>query len=259
MSLIHNSTIDTLLQRRTIRQWTDEPLTADELETLETVAQRAATSQFFNAWSAIRITDHSIAQELTRIGAQAYVAEAPALYIFVIDNHRNMRIAREAGIPESDITLDSDYTFTQGQNDAVLALHAMETAAESLGLGTVILGCILNNVQEVIDILHLPDYTFPVLGLAIGHPAQEPQLKPRMDRSLQIFENTYPDDSETPNMTEALADFDAQVVQYYDLREPTHPVHAFTELIAEKATDTGRLAKAFGKPARAQGFSGRSF
>ena len=38
------------------------------------------------------------------------------------------------------------YRYTQAQNDAVLALHAMETAAYSLGLGCVILGSLLNDV-----------------------------------------------------------------------------------------------------------------
>ncbi|TCD53825.1 NADPH-dependent oxidoreductase [Alloscardovia theropitheci] len=259
MAIIHNPTIDTLLNRRTIRQWTDQALSADEIETIETAAQRAATSQFLNAWSAIRITDKDIALKLASIGNQPYVAQAGALYIFIIDNHRNVRIAREAGIDDADMTFDSDYTFTQGQNDAVLALHAMETAAESLGLGTVILGCILNDSRAVIDTLHLPEYTVPVLGLAIGHPAQEPTLKPRMPRELQFFNNVYPDDSTTPNITEALADFDNAVSHYYDLRFPDQPVHAFTEQVVAQSTDTARLKKSFGKPARAQGFTGRSF
>ncbi|MFC0265324.1 nitroreductase family protein [Alloscardovia macacae] len=264
MTLLHNDTIDTLLNRRTIRSWTDEALSEDELETLETVAQRAATSQYLNGWSALRITDPAVAAELARIGNQPYIAQAPALYIFIIDAYRNLRIAREAGVPEADMTFDADYIFTQSQNDAVLALHAMETAAESLGLGTVILGSILNDVPAVISLLGLPEKTFPVLGLAVGHPAQTPALKPRMPRELQIFENTYPAASEgasgegaAPSMHEALAGFDAEVAQYYDLRFPDQPVKAFTEQIAATSTDTGRLAKAFGEPARAQGFTGR--
>lgn len=65
-------------------------------------------------------------------------------------------------------TLNGSYRFTQAQNDAVLALHAMETAAYSLGLGCVILGSLLNDVPALIDLLNLPEYTYPVLGIAIG-------------------------------------------------------------------------------------------
>ncbi|MFD0704217.1 nitroreductase family protein [Alloscardovia venturai] len=259
MTIIHNDTIDTLLNRRTIRAWSECEVSHDVIDTLEAAAQRAATSQYFNAWSAIRVTDEKIALKLAEIGNQPYIAQAPLLYVFIIDDHRNLRIAREAGVPEDEITLDSDYTFTQGQNDAVLALHAMETAAESLGLGCVILGSILNNSQAVIDTLHLPELTFPVLGLALGYPAVEPQLKPRMARELQIFDNTYPADNEHPSMTDALADFDAEVVTYYDTRDMSHPVRPFTEQVSSMANDRNRLQRAFGKPARRQGFTGRSF
>ncbi|WP_414632172.1 nitroreductase family protein, partial [Bifidobacterium sp. UBA6881] len=52
--MLHNATIDTLLERRSIRKFKQEPLDDDIVETLETVAQHAASSQFLNDWSAVR-------------------------------------------------------------------------------------------------------------------------------------------------------------------------------------------------------------
>lgn len=49
-----NATIETLLNRRSIRKFKDEPIDDDATATLETVAQHAASSQFLNDWSAIR-------------------------------------------------------------------------------------------------------------------------------------------------------------------------------------------------------------
>lgn len=232
-NLRHNETIDTLLNRRSIRAFSNEAIDEATVATLETVAQRAACSQFLNDWSAIRITDASIKQKLSEIGNQTYIATAPLLYVFIIDQHRNAAIARKNGIDTSsdEFMLKTRYRFTQAQNDVILALHAMETAAESLGLGCVILGSILNSRTQLIDILNLPEYTYPVLGLAIGKPAQNPELKPRMSANMQIFENTYPaDDAE-------LADFDARVHQYYDLRNASRPVDAFSAQIVALATD----------------------
>ena len=40
--------------------------------------------------------------------------------------------------------------------------------------------------------LNLPEYTYPVLGLAIGKPDQNPTVKPRMPRTMQFFENNLP-------------------------------------------------------------------
>lgn len=181
-NILHNATVDTLLERRSIRKFKPKPLSDDIVETLETVAQHAASSQFLNDWSAIRITDPAAKKRLAEIGGQPYIATAPLLYVFVLDEHRNAAIAASKGVETAsdEFTLNGSYRYTQAQNDAVLALHAMETAAYSLGLGCVILGSLLNDVPALIDLLNLPEYTYPVLGLAIGKPDQDPALKPRM-------------------------------------------------------------------------------
>lgn len=183
-NILHNATVDTLLERRSIRKFKPKPLSDDIVETLETVAQHAASSQFLNDWSAIRITDPAAKKRLAEIGGQPYIATAPLLYVFVLDEHRNAAIAASKGVETAsdEFTLNGSYRYTQAQNDAVLALHAMETAAYSLGLGCVILGSLLNDVPALIDLLNLPEYTYPVLGLAIGKPDQDPALKPRMPR-----------------------------------------------------------------------------
>ncbi|NEG72300.1 NADPH-dependent oxidoreductase [Bifidobacterium ramosum] len=252
-TLIHNATIDTLLNRRSIRKFKPDPIDDDTVATLETVAQHAASSQFLNDWSAIRITDPAVKQKMAEFGHQPYIATAPLLYVFVLDEHRNAAVAASKGVDtDSDtFTLNASYRFAQAQNDAVLALHAMETAAYSLGLGCVILGSLLNDVRGLIDVLQLPKYTYPVLGLAIGKPDQEPALKPRMPRSMQFFENAYPADDEAT--LAPLAAFDEAVHQYYDLRNTDRPVDAFSDQIAKNAT-ADMAGHAMAAPVRDQGF-----
>lgn len=232
-NILHNATVDTLLERRSIRKFKPKPLSDDIVETLETVAQHAASSQFLNDWSAIRITDPAAKKRLAEIGGQPYIATAPLLYVFVLDEHRNAAIAASKGVETAsdEFTLNGSYRYTQAQNDAVLALHAMETAAYSLGLGCVILGSLLNDVPALIDLLNLPEYTYPVLGLAIGKPDQDPALKPRMPRSMQFFENEYPSNNET--LLAGLQDFDEEVHRYYDLRNTERPVDPFSDQIVE--------------------------
>lgn len=159
---------------------------------------------------------------------------------------------RPKGLPQAKSRWTRATRFTQAQNDAVLALHAMETAAYSLGLGCVILGSLLNDVDALIGMMNLPEYTYPVLGLAIGKPDQQPALKPRMPRSMQFFENTYPSDDEAT--LAALPQFDAEVHQYYDLRNTDRPVDAFSDQIRAVATDQGVLNRAVAQKAAKQGF-----
>lgn len=251
--LMHNTTIDTLLERRSIRAFQPEPLSDETLATLEKAAQHAASSQYLNDWSAIRVRDPRIKAQLAEIGGQPYIADAAALYVFVIDQYRNALIARHEGVDvdSDDFTLDGSYRFSQAQNDAVLALHAMETAAESLGLGCVILGSILNDVPRLIGLLGLPKFTYPVLGLAIGKPAQRPEVKPRMPRAMQFFDDRY--DADPERVRDHLAAFDEEVHQYYDLRDPQHPVPRYGAQIAQKATSRGVLASGL-EHAAMQGF-----
>lgn len=162
--MVTNSTIETLLNRRSIRKFADEPIDDDTIATLETVAQHAASSQYLNDWSAVRITDPDSKARLAAIAKQPYIAEAPLLYVFILDEHRNAAIAKAKGAPAGEITLDASYRFTQAQNDAVLALHAMETAAYSLGLGCVILGSLLNDVDALIGMMNLPGIHVSRLG-----------------------------------------------------------------------------------------------
>ena len=134
-SMVTNSTIETLLNRRSIRKFVAEPFDDDTVATLETVAQHAASSQYLNDWSAVRVKDPALKKRMSEIGRQPYIAEAPLLYVFVADEHRNAIIAESKGVSTDSDTygLAGSYRFSQAQNDAVLALHAMETAAYSLG------------------------------------------------------------------------------------------------------------------------------
>lgn len=232
-----NSTIKTLLTRRTIRSFKDKKLTEEEKDWIERAAQQAPTSQFRNSWSAIRIEDKKILKEIAALAYQDYIAEASVLYIYLVDNHRNIEIAKEHGIPENKINFKDSYAFFQGYQDAMLALSAMMTAADSLGLGTLVLGSVLIDIPALIRMLKLPLYTFPVLGLAIGYPNQDPAIKPRMPKNDQIFENSYPS---SVNFTQDLEEFSKKTGQYYDLRHPDKPIPAFLDSITNHSQENDR-------------------
>lgn len=249
-----NETMKVLLGRRSVRSFSDRKIDGAIIDAMESAAQRAASSQYLNDWSAIRIEDPELKAELAKIGGQAYIAQAPLLYVFVLDEYRNAVIAQSKGVDiySDAFTLRDSYRFSQAQNDTVLALHAMETAAESFGLGCVILGSILADIPRLIELLNLPEYTYPVLGLALGYPAPwNEELKPRMAREDQFFVNGYDVDPE--RILEHVKTFDEQVHQYYDERDTSRPVDPFSDQVAEKAVATNVLNQAL-THAKPQGF-----
>ena len=80
-NILHNATVDTLLERRSIRKFKPKPLSNDIVETLETVAQHAASSQFLNDWSAIRITDPATKKRCRNRRATIYRDRATAVRV----------------------------------------------------------------------------------------------------------------------------------------------------------------------------------
>lgn len=82
-----------------------------------------------------------------------------------------------------------------------------------MGLGGVYIGSLRNQIERVGKLLNLPEHTFPVVGLCLGYPDQDPPLKPRLPKEMMFFENQY--QSLAP---QSLADFDQQVADYYQKR-----------------------------------------
>ena len=112
--------------------------------------------------------------------------------------------------------------------DALLAAQNVVVAAESMGLGTVYLGSILADPRPVMKALELPELTFPVVGLLVGHADQDPGQKPRMPLSVMSAKNTYP---RVESYTQTLADYDHEVTEYYDLRSGSR-LESFSHLVA---------------------------
>lgn len=239
--------IDVLLNHRTIREFKSSPMPLQQLSILLDIAKRTATSMGLQSFSIIRIVNPELKAAIAEVCNQEYVARVPELFIFIVDAYRNSRIAREQGIT-SDIERDSD-RFFQGWTDAAIAAQNMVAAAELGGFGTVFFGSILNNVPKMIELLKLPELTFPVVGVGIGVPNQKPQLKPRMPREANVFDDSY---TVFDSYLELLEDYDEEMEQYYDMRDTNRRVDSFTKQVAGKKAVP--LRQKLIQQAEAQGF-----
>ena len=239
--------IDVLLNHRTIREFKSSPMPPQQLSILLDIAKRTATSMGMQSFSIIRIVNPELKAAIAEVCNQEYVARVPELFIFIVDAYRNSRIAREQGVT-SDSERDSD-RFFQGWMDAPIAAQNMVAAAELGGFGTVYFGSSLNNVPKMIELLKLPELTFPVVGLGIGVPNQKPQLKPRMPREANVFDDSY---TVFDSYLELLEDYDEEMEQYYDMRDMNRRVDSFTKQIAGKKAVP--LRQKLIQQAEAQGF-----
>lgn len=244
-----NDTIKTQLEHRTIREFVDKPIPEDILSQLIQVASRTATSNGLQACSIIRVTNQDIKDELADICKQEYVARMPELWIFVADQYRNGQIAKEKDCHEKSIR-DMD-RFFQAFTDACLMTQNVVTAAESIGLGTVYLGSILNDPGRIIKLLNLPKLTFPALGLGFGYPNQNPELKPRMDMELRMFENGY---KCFDNYSDLIKEYDEIMQTYYDLRQANQRVDSFSNQVVAKLKNVNPIRQKIVNVIVEQGF-----
>ena len=211
-----NDTIKYQINHRSIRKFKDIPLTELQLDAILDAASHTPTYTFLQAASIIGVTDKKTQKAIADICKQPYVAECGYLFIIVADLYRNVQLA-----------------------------------AESLDLGSVILGSINNDMQAIIDLLHLPPYTFPCLGLAVGVPDQDPALKPRLPRSITFMENIY---KPLDNPMNTLSDYDNTVHEYYDLRDTTKPVDTFTAQMAARLSVAATASPSLLEILQKQGF-----
>lgn len=223
-----NDTIRAQLAHRTIRAYSTEPVSQEVMDTLVEVARASATSGYQQHMSLIRVTDPALREEICAVSGQSYVGgSAGELVFFIVDLHRNAVLRERAGADTEPVTRTN--LFLQGVEDVVIAAQNVVVAAESLGLGTTYLGSILADPRRMIELLGLPRHTFPLLGLLVGHPAQDPQYKPRLPRTITVGENTYP---RVEDHDADLAAYDASVREYYDLRDANNRVDSFSSQIA---------------------------
>lgn len=234
-----NPTLTTLLNHRSIRKFTTEKLTTAEITTLVDAAQHTPTSTFSQQYSIISVTDPQKLAAIGDITGHHWLEKSGHFFLFLADQYRNSQLV--TATPATIANLHSTDKFLAGIFDASIAVEAMVVAGESLGLGSTIMGSILNDVPRLIDLFHLPELTFPVFGLAVGHPAETPEHKPRMPQELMHFTNDY-QPLTADNAT--LAAYNLVITDYYQARGSHQRTETFTHHIAtELARDPQQRAK----------------
>ncbi|PIT48285.1 nitroreductase A [Snodgrassella communis] len=198
------ATLPTIYRHRSIRKFTDEALTDEQREAIWEAGRAASSSSFMQIVHIIRVTDMEKRAALSEIAAnQKYVRTAAEFWVFCVDYTRH-----KLAFPEAQ--LDWTEGMIIGAVDAGIMAQNCLLAAESLGLGGVYIGSLRNDVERAAELLELPQLTFPLFGLCLGYPAQDPMYRPRLPLDTLVSENRY-----RPLDPAKLAAYDEQLAVYY--------------------------------------------
>jgi nitroreductase len=157
--------IQTILSRRSIRRYTDEPVGEADIRTLLEAAMAAPSASNRKPWQFIVVTERQTLDAL---------AEAHP--------HGNMLFEATLCIVVCGDLTEMERFWVQ---DCSAATENLLLAVTALGLGAVWLGVYpkQDRVTTVRPILGLPETITPLNLISIGHPAEEKEPRTQYDES----------------------------------------------------------------------------
>ena len=185
-------TIKLMKAHTSVRRFKEQALPQEDLTEILTAAQMASSWKNFQSYSVIVVRSQEKKDALYELVPQEAIRQSAVFLLFVGDLNR----------AEKGAQLHTDTFQPQGVEgllissvDAALAGQNALLAAESLGYGGVIIGLVRYKSEEVAEIFNLPDYTYPVFGMALGLPNEEHEVKPRLPLHQVVFEEEYQEQS----------------------------------------------------------------
>lgn len=187
-----NNVIRQLYARKSVRVFTEQPITREEKNAILTAATQAPTAGNQQLYTILDITDHALKEKLSiTCDNQPFIAQAKLVLIFCADCQKWYDAFQDAGCePRKPGTGD----LLLAANDAIIAAQNAVVAAHSLGIGSCYIGDILENCEIHREILHLPRYVVPVSMIVFGYPTEQQLNRSKPERvamSHIVHENGY--------------------------------------------------------------------
>jgi nitroreductase len=196
-----NQTLDLLMERKSIRAYTDDGIDEEVKAKILAAAMRAPTAGNMTLYSILDITDQAIKDILVKTcDNQPFIARAPMVWVFLADYQRWFDYFHHSGVVE--ICKQRDILLRKPEEgdlflaccDALIAAQNAVVAAQSFGIGSCYIGDIMENYEVHQELFDLPQYTFPICMLVFGYPTDQQinrEKTSRLDKDYVFFENKY--------------------------------------------------------------------
>ncbi len=174
MQEVNSPVLQAIFQRRSIRKYTDAPVSRDDLVTMLEAARWAPSGSNRQPWRFLVMMQGDKRKDaLSDMCAYKHIIDAAGALILVVTDQEACRH------PVKD------------HQSVGAALQNMLLAAHDLGLGAVWIGQIMDRKREVMAVLHQDPDRFDFMALvAVGHPAEQgrpPQRIALADLLLEPF------------------------------------------------------------------------
>ncbi len=157
--------IDAILTRRSVRRYTDRPVSDDSMTQLLRAAMAAPSARNQQPWQFIVVRERSLLEKMAEVSPYA----------------KMVRHAQVAVVVCGDLENEESPGFWVV--DCAAATQNLLLASHALGLGAVWVGIYPRDerVAWVRALFEPPEHIIPFAIIAIGHPAETPGVVDRFD------------------------------------------------------------------------------
>ncbi len=153
--------LENIASRTSIRQFTSEPVSEQQIETLLKAAMAAPSALNRQPWRFVVVTDREQLSAMAEKMPYARLETAPVAVVVC-----------------GDVTVSEKFWV----HDCAAAAENILLAATALGLGTVWTAASDGERTEIVrEALGLPSYVHPLCVIPVGHPAENPEPKNKWD------------------------------------------------------------------------------
>lgn len=171
-----NDFLDIFYKRRSIRKFTEEPVSHEDLSTLLKAGMSGPSGMNAQPWEFVVITEEEILAKIRRNLMFAKMKGTAA--ICVLGSHRRQG------------NKSADKFWVQ---DCSAATENILLAATAMGLGAVWIGIHPIHIfeRQVKSILNLPKGVTPLNLIILGHPAEEKEARTQYDET-RVYWGAFP-------------------------------------------------------------------
>jgi nitroreductase len=190
--MVNSSLLIPILERTSIRDFEKDKMVPERiLRKILVSGIRAPSAGNIQPRTFIVVKDQTVKDRLYELcEKQAFMKDAPVWIVPCVDLHRHLKAARLTGV-EYDYKGILPYTF--GVLDTALSIENIVVAAEASGLGSVMIGSIIDHPRKVKEILDLPEHCLALCILCIGYPKKKPAIRLKWDYDVIVCEDHYRD------------------------------------------------------------------
>ena len=195
-------------QRRTVRSYSDKPISEETLKSIIEQAMRAPTTGNMQLYSVVVTRDEEMKKRLAPTHFnQPTVMGCQVMLTICADFNRFVRWCE---VSNATPGYDNFQSFISATLDATMFAQQIVTIAEMQGIGTCYLGTVTYNAPQIAEILNLPKRVIPIACITMGYPNNDTPQCERLPLEAIFHSETYHEcsDEEIKELYRAKDDFE---------------------------------------------------